>query len=57
MISIYPSEEGFDELFQLANDIAVLTNPQLFYHMKDIPIVERLTELQRLKDEMGEKIA
>lgn len=57
MIGIYPSEDGFEELYQLANDIAVLTNPQLFYDMKDFPMVERLAELQRLKDEMGELIS
>lgn len=57
MIRILPSEDGFDEIYQLANDIAVLTNPQLFYNMKDLPIVETLEELQRLKDEMGERIS
>lgn len=57
MISIYPSEEGFEELYQLANDIAVLTNPQLFYNMKDISIVETSAELKRLKEEMEELIS
>lgn len=57
MLSIYPSEDGFDELYQLANDIAVLTNPQLFYNMKDIPIVERLEELEKTKEKMGELIS
>lgn len=56
MISIFPSEEGFEELYQLANDIAVLTNPQLFYNMKDVSIVETLVELKRLKEEMEEML-
>ncbi len=51
------SEDGFDVLFQLANDISILTNPQLFYNMKDLPIVETLEELDRLKEEMKERIS
>lgn len=57
MIKIYPSEDGFDEIYQMANDIAILTNPQLFYNRKDLSIVETLAELERLKEEMEELIS
>lgn len=57
MLKIYPSEEGFEELYQLANDIAMLTNPQLFYDMKDLPMVEKSADLEQTKEKMGEIIS
>jgi hypothetical protein len=57
MIHGFYSEDGFDVLYQLANDIAVLTNPQLFYNIKDLPIVETLVEVERLKEEMEQRIS
>lgn len=57
MIRIYPSEEGFDELYQLANDIATLTNPQLFFNYKDSSELELKIEVQQLKEKMGELIS
>lgn len=57
MISIYPSEEGFEELYQLANDIAILTNPQLFFNYKDASETQLKIEVQDLKDRMGELIS
>lgn len=57
MIRIYPSEDGFETLFQLATDIAIWTNPQLFFNLKDAPELEREVELKKLKTKMGEIIS
>lgn len=57
MIRIYPSEDGFEILFQLATDIAIWTNPHLFFNLKDVPELERKVELEKLKTKMGEIIS
>lgn len=56
-ISIKSSEDGFERIYQLATDIAIWTNPQLFYNLQDMcDVLEQRAELQRLKEEMGELI-
>ena len=56
MIRIYPSEDGFDTIYQLVNDIAVATNPQLLYHLQDVTIEEKLEVIEVLKKELGDII-
>lgn len=48
------SDEYFPLVNMLSNLISVYSNPQLFYDIKDMPEVERLAEIQRLKNWMEE---
>lgn len=55
------SEEGFERLFMLANDIAQMTNPQLFVNLREerrhVPDAEWNAEIEKLKNEMKELIS
>ena len=57
MIRILASEDGFDDIYFLADMIARYKNPQMFFDLKDIPEAERLAELSVLEDMMMEKIS
>lgn len=54
-LRIYASEEGFDEIYFLADMISKYKNPQLFFDLK-IPEAERLVELTVLENMMKEMI-
>jgi hypothetical protein len=41
-------------LFELATLIAAYSNPHMFFDLKDISEIERLSELESLKNLMGE---
>jgi hypothetical protein len=53
-IRIFASEEGFDELYRIANNIAMLTNPQLFWDTKDMDDLICRALLAESKDQMKE---
>lgn len=52
MIRVYASDAP--ELVALAERIAMLTNPQLFADMRDMPDVERRAALDEAMEEMEE---
>lgn len=56
-LRIFPSEDGFEEIYFLADMIARYKNPQLFFDLKSIPEAEQLAELSILKDMLKEKMS
>jgi hypothetical protein len=56
MLRIYPSEEGFDEIFRLVTDFHQLTNAHMYQDLKELSLVERLEQLDQVAGQLEEQL-
>lgn len=55
-LRIKSSEDGFDEIFKIVNDIAVLKNPHLFWDLQSMDVLQCNALIDELLDDLKEKL-